>query len=219
MKVLIGGDMHFPHHDRKALREFTSYAAELNPDKIVLNGDVVDFYQLSPFSRKPDEAGIKKEAQMAFQFLSSLRKAFPNAEMHFNEGNHESRMEKRILERLPELYGTVMVEGLLRLDELGIIYHKSVGGESFVKLDGFYIGHYKPYGVTASRTLLNSRGVNLIQGHTHRLSLVHKRLMDRTISVIEGGCLCKTNPHYVLRPDWKQGFVTIVDGKPNIHAI
>ena len=87
-KVLIGGDFHVPFQDDKAVNCFIKTASELQPEVIVINGDLLDFYRLSRFSkgegRNPMEEIIEAKA-----ILEDLSLCCPNSKIYYPIGNHE----------------------------------------------------------------------------------------------------------------------------------
>ena len=58
---VILADLHIPHHDAEALSIAYRYALDLQPDRIYLLGDVLDFHKISYFSRDPEEDDIADE--------------------------------------------------------------------------------------------------------------------------------------------------------------
>lgn len=100
--IVIASDIHIPFQDDGAVRSFIKYCKERQPEVVVLNGDVLDMFMLSRFT-KGEGRNPLEEMTMCQGFLDSLRKAVPNADIYYVIGNHENRLEKYVLTKAPEL--------------------------------------------------------------------------------------------------------------------
>jgi len=54
---VVMNDLQIPFHDKQVLELVLSFVERLKPHGVVLNGDVVDCYQLSDFTKNPMEKG------------------------------------------------------------------------------------------------------------------------------------------------------------------
>lgn len=86
--VVIASDIHIPFQDDAAVRSFVKYCKEKQPEVVVLNGDVLDMFMLSRFT-KGEGRNPLEEMMMCQGFLDSLRKAVPSADIYYVIGNHE----------------------------------------------------------------------------------------------------------------------------------
>ena len=100
--VVIASDIHIPFQDDAAVRSFIKYCKEKQPEVVVLNGDVLDMFMLSRFT-KGEGRNPLEEMTMCQGFLDSLRKVVPDADIYYVIGNHENRLEKYVLTKAPEL--------------------------------------------------------------------------------------------------------------------
>ena len=100
--VIVGSDIHIPFQDNDAVESFIKYCKEKKPEAIVLNGDVLDMFMLSKFT-KGEGRNPLEEITMCRELLASVRNACPNAEIYYVIGNHENRLEKYVLTKAPEL--------------------------------------------------------------------------------------------------------------------
>jgi hypothetical protein len=221
-------DVHVPYQDDNALAVVEAYAAEYKPDVFVINGDLVDFYNLSVFDKNPErKVDVQGELDGAQQVLHSLRSVLPKGcKMYFLEGNHENRLQ-RYLWRNPELEGLRALElpTLLGLEDLNIefigvsadYWKKDSGhlnlGDALVmhgdnRLNGASTSKYSGY--SAKNTMMGLQK-STISGHVHRLAQVYHTTPYGTLTGIEGGCLCQPTG----TANWQQGFVTFetVNGK------
>lgn len=101
-KILIGSDFHIPFQDNKAVNAFINYAADTQPEVIVINGDLLDFYRLSKFVKGEGRNPMQEIAEGKI-ILESIRTACPNSDIYYPIGNHESRLETYIFNKAPDL--------------------------------------------------------------------------------------------------------------------
>nr|DAP28614.1 MAG TPA: Calcineurin-like phosphoesterase [Caudoviricetes sp.] len=100
--VVIGSDMHIPFQDDRAVACFIKYCKEKRPEAIVLNGDILDMFMLSKFT-KGEGRNPLEEITMCRELLEMVRKACPTSDIYYVIGNHENRLEKYVLSKAPEL--------------------------------------------------------------------------------------------------------------------
>lgn len=103
--VLIGSDAHiWPEIKTTAMRGFIKFSKEYKPAAVILNGDVMDFPQIS----KHDPLGweirhsVQEEIEYAQDILHDIEKAAGRARKIWTLGNHDARFEKRLAIRAPE---------------------------------------------------------------------------------------------------------------------
>lgn len=203
-KIVQLTDLHIPFQDNKSLNAVYDLLDNINPHQIVLTGDIFDFYELSKFDKNPDrKLTIQDEINEGFKVLKTLSSLCP--EIHFVKGNHEDRL-RRFLWQNPSLASLNVLElpNLLRLNELGIIYHDfEYIYNQFRYTHGSIIRSES--GASAKAELMKY-GSSMAHGHTHRLGMYLKTDARGTIGAYEMGCLCLTNPEYINGiPNWTQG--------------
>ena len=217
-----------PLHDRAACDVVLQAAELLEPDEIILLGDMLD---LAPWStRWTTDPSLRFTTNAATRelyagFLRPLRAACPHARIIYLAGNHEERINKAILEKLDEAHGlrsadtldgedVLTVQNILALDSLDIEYLGPYGAAYWL-FDDIRIQHgtkARPGGETASAYLRNATS-SRIWGHVHRLEMAQRKIQTPTgskiITASSPGCLCRTDgavPHAggdFL--DWQQG--------------
>jgi len=123
-KELLLTDIHFPFQDNLALNSVIDFAIDYNPDIIVLNGDIIDFYKASRYVKNPMNKSVSTEIKIVKEFLTKLRNLFPDAEIIYKEGNHEVRLQTYLMEKASEIYDLVsdLYQSKLGLKELNIKY-------------------------------------------------------------------------------------------------
>lgn len=104
--MLVGSDAHiWPGDPSTGMRAFLKFVKELQPNIIVLNGDVLDFPQISrhpPIGHQylPD---VQDEIECAQEQLHELEKASKRStKLVWSLGNHDARFETRLATIAPE---------------------------------------------------------------------------------------------------------------------
>lgn len=206
--VVFGSDFHFPYHDRQAIESFLWMVQKLQPHRVVLNGDIADFFQLSRFNISGDRIeNLQEEIDMANEFRRLVRAKAPNAVIDETEGNHDNRVITYVHKNAKALKSLTALQPreLFKYGEFGINDHPGCG---FLLRPQFLVKHGTivrgEAGATA-KAELNLAGVSGISGHTHRLArYVRGGYAQR--EWLEQGCLCRTDPDYVTgAPNWRQG--------------
>lgn len=226
MKIVVAGDIHFPHQDDKVIELFYKFLKSYQPDTIVFNGDLLDCAGISKFQSIPGSSNLSNELSLCWQFLSDVRLLCPSARIIYITGNHEWRWRSQLIENIkdPTMYGvirdSVSLQDLLHLRKLNIEFKDlpeniSRFDDNYIYLEDFFIGHWNRVSKHSDYTvknLIDDKGVSLIQGHTHRLGLFFKQTLSATLIGAETGCLCKVNPDYCMNPNWCNGFVVVENG-------
>jgi predicted phosphodiesterase len=214
--ILLLSDVHIPYHDINAVTLALDYGKEKKVDTILLNGDIIDFYQLSRFEKDPNKRSFKGELEAVRDFLDILRKNFPKATIIYKCGNHDVRLQRYLMVKAPELLGIEDFElrSLLKFKEKKVIW---VGDKKIMKLKDLHIihGHEFQQGVISpvniARGLFLKANAIAIQGHNHQSSENTVNTLDgKMITTWSVGCLCDLHPDYQVLNRWNLGFAHIV---------
>ncbi len=220
-KNLVFSDLHFPYQDDKAINIMFKYAKEYQPDNIFMNGDIVDFYNLSKFDKDPNrKKTIADEIEMVRKFFDKTRSTFPKSNIYFIHGNHENRLQRYLWEN-PELakLSELDITNLFKFSDYNIKevkvsrdYWSMEGGtikqgnaiimHGDSRLNGASTSKYSGY--SAKNTMLGGINESIIMGHIHRLAIITHSTPKGVLVGIEGGCLCQV-PKIA---NWERGFVT-----------
>ena len=103
MRLGVFGDVHIPFHDNTALETMFTKFEEENVDSIFINGDLLDFYQLSFHEKDPRVVHFKDEIEAGKEFLAYIRERFPDIPIYYITGNHENRFERYLRIKASEL--------------------------------------------------------------------------------------------------------------------
>lgn len=186
--VLVGSDFHGQFVDPLALRVFLDVAKDVQPDVIVMNGDVTDFPQVSRFSHMPGAGSLSLQDEIDWtkkNILQRTREAAPDAAMMYVIGNHEHRLIRYLADTAPELASLRCLrwDTLFGIDELNI---EMVFGGNFmapmqrnrsdntkrkthaVLYDSLVVTHGRSIAENAPKAELERWGLSGTSGHTHR---------------------------------------------------
>lgn len=229
-RILILSDIHIPFHDRDALMLALNWGKEFNPDCIILNGDIIDCYQLSNFQKDPDERRFSEELEELQNFLSDLRDNF-SCEIIYKMGNHEERYERWLWDKGKDVTGIKGANGEDLLSWETVTHaskygHKIVTNKRILKAGKLNIIHGHEFGKSIFSPVNPARGFYLrakcsaIGGHYHQTSEhIEKDLNGQVSGCWSTGCLCDLNPGYMPINRWNLGFaaVEIEEGNFTVH--
>jgi len=235
------GDLHGMRMDQKAVEAFLADLRVLNPDEIVLGGDMLEcggwlakhqpigFIALSDYSYQEDI-----EATNAF--LDEVQKAAPHAEIHYLEGQHEDRIERWVVDQTMAhkrdaefLRKAFAPQFLLRLEERNIPYYRRtviyVEGlpRGWMQLGKMYFTHELGTSKNAARDAVSKTAHNITYFHTHREDSATRVFPGvGIVKAFNPGCLCTMQPVWQNSnpTDWSQGYgVDIVAKSGNFQRI
>lgn len=219
--ILILSDIHIPYHDNTALTAALRYGKEQKINTIVINGDLLDFYQISKFINLERRRSVAEELDIAKQFLGILNKEFTNVPIYFLMGNHDNRLEMYLATHAPELLDVeeFKLAELLEAEAFNMTVLKDTTRLKAGKLNithGHILlrGFFAPVN-PARGTFLRAKASTLI-GHTHKKSEHTENTMNgKTISCYSTGCLCELLPTYAPYPtnNYVHGFAHIIINK------
>ena len=201
-KVLWISDIHIPNHDEVALSTALEYGLTNKANCIVIGGDLLDNAPFTRFRVPPKLRKAREFFDAAVDFLTALRKNFPDAMIIYMEGNHDRWYQDWLIDHCAVVFDDpyYQLEARLGLEQLGIQFlteNVIVKAGKLPMLHGHTIvkGVFAP--VNAARGAYIKSNHNLLIGHTHQVS-VHsaKDLMGRPTKTWSTGCLCTLNPDY-----------------------
>lgn len=212
--ILVMSDIHIPYHDPRAIELALDWGVAHGINTIVLNGDIVDFYQLSKFTKDPTFRRPKDELMLVRDFMKGITTALPNVKVYYKMGNHEERYENYLKVKAPELFDIAdfKLDTILHLAEYGVEY---VGGKKMILAGNLPILHGHEFnGVSASvnpaRGLYLKTKSSAVIGHLHTSSEHNETNLDNELSTTWSvGCLCNLHPEYAPYNKWNHGFLQI----------
>lgn len=209
--VVFLSDIHFPYQDDRMFAAACDLIRDLQPHRVVLNGDIADFFQLSRFNKGLDRLDtLQEELDQANLGRSYIRASALNAVIDETEGNHDSRLRTfvqlnaRALTSLRDLKPE-------KLNAWAVNEINPHGDNGFLLRPNFLVKHgnivRSEVGATSKAELL-AAGISGTSGHTHRLEFYGKAGYTKR-EWWGSGCLCRTDPDYVPGgvPNWQNGLL------------
>jgi hypothetical protein len=197
------------------MRGFIKFAKELKPKVVILNGDVMDFSQIS----KHDPLGwekqptVKEEIEAAQDILHEISVAAGRARKIWTLGNHDARFEKRlaiVASEYAELQGMHLKDAFPLWEPCWSVW---VNGHTTIK-------HRWKGGENAPFQNTLRSGVNIVTAHLHSAKVIPYTDYNGTRYGVDDGCLCDpTGRQFLYTEDaplnWRAGFsvLTFYKGK------
>jgi len=207
-------DIHVPYHNKAATKVALEYIKHERPQVVNINGDAIDFYAISRYSRDPKRRqGIDEELDGFAEFLSEVRDAAPKARIMFVLGNHEIRWNKYLRDHAPELDGSkrFSLGEALQLEKFKITLAPSgfIFGNCYLVHGDGLMG--SKAGTTVTKWM-DRYMASCVVGHIHRLAIVHRRTAaNERLFGVETGTLSLLDPGYEMTSyaDWQVGFSSL----------
>lgn len=232
-KIGIISDVHWPFHDLKRDSAGNFYGAyitaiewlrEQNIGTLLLNGDMLDCFNLSNHEKLESKRSWKWELDVSRVMVKHLREFFGDkVRIVYREGNHEERLKRYLASKAKELEGSIWLDELLQLRAHGIEW---VQNRDKIVAGKLYIDHGHEWfgggGVNPARNYRMKAVDNVLVGHVHKTStdLFRKPLDGSFIAGWSVGCLCDLNPRYAPRNNWNHGVALVElegDGTFTVH--
>ena len=220
---VVANDFHGQFRDKKVFSMFLNFIKREKPDRVVLAGDVTDFYSISRFDKDPArKESLQEELDDCYNVLVDIRNAAPDARIDFIEGNHEARLKKYLWSTAKALatLRSLEIESLLELKKLGIKY----------ETDGIWLGDLfvyhgtivRPKASYSAHAELLKNGCSGMSGHTHRDGKAAVRHRGGQLCWWENFCMCQLDAEYIRGiANWTQGWslVTVTGKRPDVEQI
>jgi predicted phosphodiesterase len=211
-KYGIMSDIHIPAHDDVAVGITLEYFYKQNVKHLILNGDILDCYQVSDHVRDPTEPQLRAELDALKPWLKFLLTKFKT--ITYKLGNHEERLERFLLQRAPQLYGWEILSwsNMIGIPEIPIIENKRI-----VKAGKLAIVHGHEFGrqqvfnpVNPARGYFLRSKANVLGGDKHQTSEhVESDINGKILGAWSTGCLCDLHPKYLPINRWNLGAATV----------
>jgi hypothetical protein len=216
--ILSGSDVHGSLCDPFWRRLFVDTAQRVQPQKIILVGDVFDLPNFSKYTNDPRKYNITEEFRWNDKFFADLRSAAPDAEIILLEGNHSARLVRYLMESAPsiipilnEIHGMGVSE-LLGLDKHQINYiakadlavfnenefKKEIAKNYYIAYDTVLFHHFPQ---------CKTWGMNAQSGHHHHIQVnSYFNVQKGPVNWVQAGCGHVRNASYGMGEKWENGF-------------
>ncbi len=214
-RFLVFSDPHLPYHDKAAITVAVEDGKKRNVDSVLINGDLLDSYQLSRFAKSPSKPDYAEEIKIGKAFLDYLKQEFPRAHLYWKFGNHDLHLERFLWTKAPELFSCpgMDLEHFMDVEKYRVNVIKDDKRVMIGKLTALH-GH--EFGGGSIGPVNPARGAFLkltesaLISHFHRTSQHTETTMhDRLITCWSIGCVCRLHPEYARINRWNHGYATI----------
>lgn len=232
----LGSNKLTPYHDRTAIDLTIGLIDYIQPDEVIILGDMLDISEGSAkFLKEPEFYFTTQSSITEMSFvLQRIRSVVnPECKVIYLSGNHETRLKNYAYENMAfaytlkvphKDYSIMSLRNLLCLDDLGIEFYENYPSDSYWINDNLRAVHGEY--INLNKELANSR-ISTIQGHKHSIEKKFKTSHGRDgiekMFVESVGCLCKIDGSVPgkSQPDWQQGILVVntVDKYFDTHAL
>ena len=179
-------DIHFPHHDPRALSILYQILEDVNPSLVVDHGDTLDCEAISKYEKDPfSRTSLQDELEMAAHHFGVVHGLTPNAEHIWLAGNHEDRLRRlwwKLAEdraaaevlTLPSIRECLEWGNLLGINELGWETVPYPGHR--LLFDKLILTHGEKVRGEAGQSAqaeMKHYGKGGVSGHTHQIGRAH----------------------------------------------
>lgn len=219
--VLVGSDFHiWPGDEPVCLRAFKKLCKDIQPNAVVLNGDVMDFPRISRHPQNWEKApDPRDEIEAAQDHLNDIVQSCKRGtEKVWTLGNHDARLETLYANSTPQMKG---MQGVHLHDHFPI-WQRAMS--CFIN-EGFEDGatmvkHRYKGGIGAPRANTLNAGVHMITGHLHSQKVIPVTDYRGDRYGVDTGCVADKEHraftyHEDSPVDWRSGFalLTYKDGR------
>ncbi len=229
LQIMVRGDDHSQWVDPWCDEVFWAEAKRSQPDVIVFNGDVFDFYQVSSHDKNPRRL-MTMQSELDFvvtKLLKRARETCPNAQIDLVLGNHERRLFYYLCNEAPALSSLrcLRFDDLFCLKEYEInlvarpsfLSATSKDADNFKRYGPLTITHGTRAGAQPASKEFEVYGTSGISNHVHRNTIWRKRNLHGDHIWLTNGAMCqlKSGEEYIADLiNWNQGFTRAhVDGQ------
>ena len=201
--IMICSDTHDIYCDPFYLSTFIDTLYRVQPETVILGGDIVDNVEFSKHWNDPRDYKLVERIQWLHKFLESIRNILPNAEIDYICGNHEAFMLKHLCFSSPQMMTLLYdihghtISSLLGLDKYQVNFitrndlsvftdaefKKEIKKNYVIKHNCLQVDHY-PIKSPIMPTVWGHHHKHLVQSHsnpiygtfeTHQLGTGHIR--------------------------------------------
>lgn len=172
-------DIHYPHHDKDLWASILRLLEALQPDVVVLGGDVYDLSMISRWEARRRDATpigiLMRKVQEDLdagrtEIVHAIRARCPNAVIRYVEGNHDERLRMWLMGD-HSVEGVEMANEMMRFEEDGVIWHPRCG---FKLRKHFLVRHGETTVANPAKAEQEKTRCGGWIGHGHRKRMWHE---------------------------------------------
>ncbi len=212
-RVVLWPDTHCGDEDPRAIELALKVTEKLEPTRLILLGDFLDFYGIARFDKDLSQktALLKTEVEKGREVLRSIKSATPLCTTRsYIQGNHEARLTKWMWAN-PAFRGldTLSFDSLLGLSSAGFqasLVQSIQLTPAIIVRHGSFIA--QDAGQSGKKELQRA-GMSGASGHTHRIGTYSLRTESGLMSWTECGHLQRNPPSWASTQNWQQGLAYV----------
>jgi len=221
--VFIINDVHLPYHDIAALTAAFDFGLHHKPDAIFINGDLLDFHQISYFEKDPRKKHFAYELDLFKEFMEKLTSLF-KCPIFYKFGNHEERYDKFLHQKAKELVGVeeFELENIIRkrADCTIIRDKKLVVINDLPYVHGHEFGRTVFSPVNAARGLFMQAKHSAVKGDCHTTSEhTEPNIFGKIMTTYSVGALCGLTPQWLPLNKWNHGCAIQHNSEPGVYSL
>ena len=207
-KIVLLFDPHIPEHDRKLWYALLAFLRDFRPDEIIIGGDFLELVSCSMHSWSEGQTQFEQDMKAGRIALRSLRKAAPNARITYLEGNHETRLTRFLMEKAPNMIGSLTIPLQLSFAEFGVTWvpegKQPISRGTLDILHGHQLGSggaglLPKYHTAKATAVFGQVGRQVLYGHVHTTQETGATMFKGRAMAKSFGCLRS------LEPGWLRG--------------
>ena len=215
-------DAHIPYEHKRRYATMMNCFADQRLDALYTIGDFADMYGASMHGPKHPGVleSLKDEIEAVNKRLDEIDSLMVGKKKGYVEGNHETRLERYLVEKCPALFGITEIKRILRIEERGGWSYLPFGPNQLGKVldSNLYIRHQP----AASSVLQMAKvhGANVTFGHIHRITEAwHRNIEGEQFVSFSSGWMGDARMDKIFgyvgaHNNWQNGF-TMVDVDPD----
>ena len=189
-RVAVFSDIHVPYHSTDAITAALDFCKKEKPDALLINGDILDCFQLSRFIKDPRKRHFAEELKVFKEVIDIFKKVL-NCKIYLKYGNHEERYENFLFVKAKELIGVedFELDNIIkaRANGIDVIKDKRIihaNGLNIIHGHEFSTGFFSP--VNVARGLFLRGKTSALQGHSHAYAPINKWNLGFAIVDLDG---------------------------------
>lgn len=215
-ELAVLSDLHAPDYDSWDYETLYGQLAQLEPEKIVINGDLMDCRAMNPHNKhQAAKADFADDLHITSSLLQDLSKIAP---IDIIWGNHETFIQ-RFAEQFPQLVRFFMESVENVLDKYADLVNTNKNDVVPYCQRKLFITHGANdlYGVAGKQIEKIAKSIDrhTLMGHTHSPAI--------RFGVYCAGCLCNDDQEYnnATTLNWEHGYLLVYHrfGKVYVHQV